>query len=139
MIKIRPFETERDYEMLCEWWNKWPDWVAIPIEALPELGYIAMNDTTPVVAGFLYQTDSCIAWLEYIIGNPEADKTVRHDALGLLIEAAVLEATKLNYKSVFTSVKHPKLEHCLRQHNFIIGDTNVNQMVRSLKCQHSLQ
>ena len=46
------------------------------------------KDHKPIVAGFLYTTNSNICWMEWIISNPEYRNTDRQEAIELLINMA---------------------------------------------------
>ena len=45
------------------------------------------KDNTPVVAGFIYYTNSDAVVVEWIISNPEYRESDRKDAITLLIQA----------------------------------------------------
>ena len=66
--------TEKDYSTIVEWWKSWPEWEPLAQEMLPENGtggIIIEKEGEPIVAGFLYGTNSKIAWMEWIISNPK--------------------------------------------------------------------
>jgi len=61
--------TEKDYNTIVEWWKSWPEWEPLSQEMLPENGtggIIIEKEGEPIVAGFLYGTNSKIAWMEWI-------------------------------------------------------------------------
>ena len=97
--------TEADYEALEKWWKAW-DWPPIEKDFLPENGtgglMVQSKDGTPIVAGFLYMTNSKAVLLEWIISNPDYREPDRDAAITALImgaEAIVLNADK---KYMFT-------------------------------------
>ena len=50
-----------DYDTIVEWWKSWPDWVPLARNLLPENGtggIMIERDGIPIVAGFLYSTNS---------------------------------------------------------------------------------
>ena len=66
--------TLEDYATIVKWWASWPDWEPLAQDLLPENGtggIMIERNGIPVVAGFLYATNSKIAWMEWIVGNPE--------------------------------------------------------------------
>ena len=78
---------ESDWEILQEWWAKW-NWPTITKEMLPLNGcggLIVYKGDIPVVAGFLYLTNSNVAWMEWIISNQDYREDDRKDALEMLI------------------------------------------------------
>ena len=89
-FNIRKLEAS-DWNTLVKWWDSWPEWTAPPKTFLPENGtggLIVEKDKQPVVAGFLYFTNSQAVLLEWIISNPEYRNTDRQEAIELLINMA---------------------------------------------------
>ena len=89
-FNIRKLEVS-DWSTLVKWWDSWPEWGAPPKTFLPENGtggLIVEKDEQPVVAGFLYFTNSQAVLLEWIISNPEYRNTDRQEAIELLINMA---------------------------------------------------
>lgn len=78
---------ESDWDTLQEWWTKW-NWPIVAKEMLPLNGcggLIVYKGDTPVVAGFLYLTNSNIAWMEWVISNKDYKENDRKKALEILI------------------------------------------------------
>lgn len=123
--------TPEFYPILAKWWND-HDWPAIPQDALPKTGIVITNEENPIVAGFLYKTDSTMAWMEYIVADAKSDKMIRSEALDMLIDCLLFIAKENGFKTVFTSSVHPSLIARKQKHGFIVGDTNTTQLIRSL-------
>ena len=87
-LKIRKL-NESDWDTLVKMWQGWPEWKYIPSKAmLPENGtggFIVEKGETPVVAGFLYTTNSKVGWVEWIVSNKDYKEPDRKDAIKLLI------------------------------------------------------
>jgi hypothetical protein len=80
--------TLEDYATIVKWWASWPDWEPLAQDLLPENGtggIMIERNGIPVVAGFLYATNSKIAWMEWIVGNPEERN--KSEAIELLISS----------------------------------------------------
>jgi hypothetical protein len=104
---------ESDYKTLCKFW-KWWKFSIPPKNCLPNngLGGIKIVDNTGAIicAGFLYETNSGIAWLEFIVSNPYIkDKKLRHDAQIQLIALLTVEAEEKGFTAVFASITHKSL------------------------------
>jgi len=125
-FNIRAYK-QSDYEILSSWWRGW-SWPLVPKECLPQTGYI-IDD---LCAGFLYKTDSSIAWMEWIISNPKADKFVRGEALDVLIVSLIEKAKEQGFSSIFTSSNKLSFKDRLIKHKFIETDKDVSQFIRSL-------
>lgn len=125
-MNVRLYENS-DYSEVAGWWLD-QNWPIIPQDHLPEFGFIVPG----IAAGFLYKTDSNFALLEFVIANPNSSKEDRANALDLVIENLILLAQELGFKSIFSSVTHPKLIDRYVNHGFIITDKNMTNLIRSI-------
>jgi hypothetical protein len=128
-MKVRPVEFS-DYVLLCSWWLAW-GWAAPAPAMLPPTGYIVEVEGKPVLAGFLYQADSALGWVEWVIGNP-AFRLERKQALPALLEAIAVEAKRRGIQALFTSSNHPGLIEGYKAAGFGITDQNVTHLIRRL-------
>lgn len=111
--------TESDWETLKSWWKAWPDWSPPLRDFLPDNGkggIMIEKNKQPIVAGFLYQTNSKCVLLEWIVSNPDYKEKDRGDAVEMLIIEAEELAKKTGYIYMFTIgrqknliAKHKKL------------------------------
>ena len=89
-FNIRKLEAS-DWGTLIKWWDSWPEWTTPPRSFMPDngtSGLIVEKNKEPIVAGFLYFTNSDAVLLEWIISNPEYRNKDRKEALELLITTA---------------------------------------------------
>jgi hypothetical protein len=87
-LTFRPLE-EDDYFTLVKWWKSW-GWDVVPSrELLPDSGtsgVMVMCDDTPVCAGFIYGTNSRMAWISWVVSDPEyRKKPNRKSAIEFLV------------------------------------------------------
>lgn len=126
-MQIREFDFKNDYHVICKWWRD-HNWMCVPKDCLPKTGYMIDN----VCAGFLYKTDSKIAWMEYIISNKDSNKDERNQGLDMLITKISDVAKESDYKILYTSVMHPKLIERYNKHEFVVTDKDMSNMIRRL-------
>jgi len=103
---------ESDWGTLQEWWSTWPKWEVPPRDFLPDNGtggFIVEKDDTPIVAGFVYLTNSKGVLLEWLISNPEYRENDRNEAIETLIMEIEKTIKNLGYKFMFTITQHNKL------------------------------
>ena len=77
--------TDKDYDCLVDWW-KWWRWTPVTRNFLPDNGtggIIIEKDKTPIVAGFIYYTNSDAVLLEWIVSNPHYKNKDRKEAVEL--------------------------------------------------------
>lgn len=134
-MQIR-YLQDSDYDILLNWWTFWR--FGIPSkDFLPENGLggimISSDDGIPICAGFLYMTNSKVAWLEYIVSNPEYREKDRKLMLTCLIQELTEIAVKNGYKYVFTTVKHPSLIERYKESGYVVGTVGGTEMVYSVK------
>lgn len=126
------FLNENDYDDLCGWWKAWR-WTAPPRDFLPENGtggFIVEKDGINVVAGFMYFTNSAIAWSEFIVSNFDfKDKDQRKEAIKILIYELNELAKRKGSKYIYTVVKNKNLEEIYKEMGFSNGSVKVNEMV----------
>tara|TARA_Y100000389_G_scaffold190167_1_gene214732 strand:+ start:3182 stop:3586 length:405 start_codon:yes stop_codon:yes gene_type:complete len=103
---------EEDYNILKEWWDFWPGWEAPPKDLLPNDGtggVIVEKEGTPIVAGFLYTTNSKMVLLEWVISNPKYRESDRKDAIYVLITACEKIIKELGYRYAISITKNQNL------------------------------
>jgi hypothetical protein len=123
-LKVRALE-ETDWETLSFWWKQWR-WPEITKEMLPMTGcggLMVYNDDTPIAAGFLYLSNSKVAWLDWIISNPDYKESNRKDALELLIVSLEEVAKQQDYSIIISIARHKGLINTHRKLGYTIDDT----------------
>jgi len=98
-MKIRLFNKEKDFETLCKWWGDWGLFQHHP-DALPKNGFVVSKDGVDVCSGFVYSTDSYIAWIEFVTMNKHATKKQREGVLEKLMDALVDRAKNMGFKII---------------------------------------
>ena len=104
--------TEDDWVVLKQWWDAWPEWDAPPKDFLPENGtggLMVESEGEPIVAGFMYITNSKGVLLEWIISNPKYREEDRNDAINLLLIGVENLCKDLGYKYIFSIGRNKSL------------------------------
>jgi hypothetical protein len=116
-----------DYETVKVWadMRKFP---LLPQEYLPVTGFIHEG----FCVGFLYKTDSKIAWLEWVISNPFSDSEKRNSAMNEIIEELAKDAKEQGFKVIFTSVEHKGLIERYKTLGFEVTDKTMTNMIGRL-------
>ena len=126
---------EGDYEnILTSWWQD-HNWDAPAKDSLPDNGtggVMISKDGVDICAGFLYKTNSSMAWCEYIISNKNYRDSDRGEAIELLINVISKLAKDEGFKFVFTCLKHPVLEQRYKRCGFLIDPTPSKEMIKIL-------
>ena len=119
------------YLLLTEWWTK-HKWPVIPKPFLPKTGYMAFVGEKPIVAAFLYKTDSSMGILEWYVSNPDSTYEERTAAMNELLEKVFETARTLGIQAIFTSCTNKSLISRLTAHGFGITDTEMTNLIKTL-------
>ena len=111
-LKTRALQ-ESDWETLVNWWNSWEEWGVYPSQEMLPLngtgGLIVEDNGVPIVAGFLYLTNSKIAWLEWIISDKNYTGLKKKEAIELLIKSLEDVAKSTGAGMIFSVAKNKSL------------------------------
>lgn len=102
-LSIRSIQ-ESDWEMLQNWWKAW-GWPEMSKDLLPLNGLgglIVEKENKPIAAGFLYLTNSKVAWTEWIVSDPDYREDDRKECLTMLVRGLEEVAVSTGYKIVLS-------------------------------------
>tara|TARA_R100000742_G_C4237592_1_gene57910 strand:+ start:317 stop:727 length:411 start_codon:yes stop_codon:yes gene_type:complete len=125
--------NDTDWDVLQEWWKQWPEWVAPARDFLPnngKCGFMVEKNDKPIIAGFVYLTNSKTALLEWIISDPEYRESDRKDALEMLINTSEGYCKELGYKYMFSVCRSKKLIETHRKLNWAVDDDPAYELVK---------
>ena len=97
--------VESDYEILQKWWEAWPNWSTPAKEFLPDNGtggFMVEKNDKPIVAGFVYITNSKAVLFEWVVSDPEYREDDRDMAIVCLISTVEKIVKDWGYKYMFT-------------------------------------
>jgi hypothetical protein len=127
-MNYRLINITQDYPTLKSWWEG-QSWPAIPVSMLPAYGIMVEES----VAGFLYKTDSSLAWIEWIVANPNTEKEFRRDCVKKLVSELLALAHNLNFEAVFSSSNKNSLIAAYEESGALKTDNNVTHFIWRLK------
>lgn len=132
---VRPL-NENDYqETLVNWWVQW-NWSAPAKDFLPDDGkggVIVYDGDTPICAGFIYVTNSRVAWVDWIISNKEYRiKDKRREAIRLLISSLSNICKNTGSKYGYALIKNKSLIKTYEDLGWSKGDGYTSEMIKIL-------
>ena len=106
-------------------------WSPVPIDCLPQSGIIIEDKDTGefLSSGFIYNTDSSIAWLEWVLSNPKAGLKKRTKSLDILIKQLIKIAAQGKKTKIFSSTVSKGLLKLYEKHGLNATDTGVTQVI----------
>ena len=135
MIRTRQVHPE-DHATFVAWGKFWK-FAYPPLEILPNRGagglVVCDDDGTMICAGYVYMSNSTIAWSEFIISNPAVkSKIIRTAALNQLIQDICQVSKDEGYDMIITSVVNKNLVERYKKNGFVVGSTGAFEMIKKL-------
>ena len=125
---VRPY-APGDYKSVSQMWAA-QDYPIIPEVLLPKVGSVAFDAThKPLAAVWLVQaTDIPLGMLAWTVGNRNADKLDRHQALRAAVTQVICQAKDLGIKYVKAVVENPSLKDHYLATGAKLADENICQV-----------
>tara|TARA_R110000803_G_scaffold134511_5_gene201610 strand:+ start:136 stop:549 length:414 start_codon:yes stop_codon:yes gene_type:complete len=127
--------ADGDYEnILTKWWSDW-GWISPSKDFLPQdgLGGIMVYDEDePICAGFVYMTNSSVAWVDWIVSNKHyRKKPHRKEAIELLINTLTDFCKKRGAKYVFSNNNNSFLIEHFKKQGYVVGSENSTELIKT--------
>lgn len=134
-LSVRPL-NDTDYEdTLIEWWEQW-NWEAPMKDFLPDNGkggVIVYDGDIPICAGFMYITNSKVAWVDWIISNKKYRiKEKRKEAIRLLIKSLEEISKYSGSKYGYALIKNQSLIKTYEELGWSKGGVYTSEMIKLL-------
>jgi len=125
-----------DYDdILVGWWKDW-GWEPPQRDFLPSDGVggvMVLDGDTPICAGFMYLTNSKVAWVDWIISSKTYNiKPKRQDAIKLLISSLTDFCRMSGSKYTYALIKNQSLIKTYEELGYVKGDSYTNEMIKLL-------
>ena len=134
-LEVKPLSTTDYDEYLVGWWSDW-EWAAPPKPLLPENGtggYMVYDDGAPICAGFIYETNSGISWVDWIISDKNyRGKPGRKEGIKLLINTLTDKCKEDGALVSYALIKHKGLIDTYKEIGYVEGDTYSSEMIKTL-------
>lgn len=125
---------ESDWDTLSSWW-KWWRWPSMKKDMLPENGtggVMIYKGDTPIVAGFVYTSNSKTIFLDWVVSNPEYRESDRKEAINTLITIIELTFKSLGYKYVVTIGRNKSLIEIHKELGYSIDERTSYELIKTL-------
>lgn len=122
---MRAVNRQNDWPTLEKFWSQ-RGLPPVPMDFLPPTGLVVCRDDGTLLCGaFLVKSDTAVASLAFVSGNPEVPKDERSEALDRVILALVEIAMKSDYRLVGVATNVPALQARYERLGFDLSDENV--------------
>ena len=133
-MNVRLLKDE-DWETLCKWWKSWPEWVNPPRSFLPDDGkggLMVEKNGKPIVAGFIYLTNSDACLLEWIVSDPEYREKDRKEALELLITSIEKTCKNLGKTRIFSIGRNKHLMETHKKLGWHVDEKPSYEIIKNI-------
>jgi len=134
-LTIRQLNDNDYQDILVNWWTEW-GWTAPEKDFLPDNGmggYIVYDGEIPICAGFIYVTNSRVAWVDWIISNKQyREKGKRKEAISMLIESLTNISKMSGSKYAYALIKNNSLIQTYENLGYTKGDSYTSEMIKLL-------
>jgi len=131
-LKARKLIHE-DYETIVKWWKSWPDWAPLGRDLLPENGtggIMIEREGKPLIAGFLYITNSGICWMEWIVSDPTQRN--KSEAISLLISSLEKWGKDAGFKVVLSIGRSSSLINEHKKLGYTVDDNPSYEIIKKI-------
>jgi len=118
---VRDFDNEKDLEVINGWLTARSQ-RALKKSELPKIGMIFDN----VLAGFLYQTDSDMCFIENVVSNPKAKNKAVSCAVDFLTARFIVTAKDIGKPKVFMFSKTRSITKRAQELGFNVSASSYN-------------
>lgn len=126
--------TEKDYSILVEWWKDW-GWDPVPQDMLPDNGtggVMIEQYNKPVIAGFLFWSNSNIVWFDWIVSDKKINKLTRAKALMHLIDVVENMVKSAGKKYIITISDNKSLISTFKKKRWYVDEDPLNKIIKTL-------
>jgi hypothetical protein len=123
-LQIRTLK-ESDWETMQSWWKAW-GWPEVTKELMPLEGLGGLmieKDGVAIASGFLYLTNSKVAWTEWIVSDPEYRQEDRAEALAMLVSGLEEIAISAGYKIILSVGRNKGLLNIHKELGYTVDDS----------------
>ncbi len=134
MIRVRPYERNRDYPIICKWWEK-HGLSVIPYIFLP-IGFIVSIGGTDIAAGWVHMDkNSPMCWINWLVTNPDATPKEKHTGFNTVIDNLIGLAEKEKYSFMAAFFYQKSIQRLALKRGFMINHQQVAEMFIGLSPQ----
>ena len=134
-LDVRVLNSHDYDEILVGWWKDW-GFTPPSKDFLPDNGVggcMIIDGEEPVCAGFLYSTNSKIAWVDWIISNKSyRKKPERKQAIVLLILTLTNIARNLGNKYAYSLMDNKSLVELYMKLGYIKSASYTEELIKYL-------
>jgi hypothetical protein len=126
--------TEKDYKLLTKWWLDW-GWDPVPQDMLPDngkSGVMIQDGKKPIIAGFLFWSNSNVVWFDWIISDRYCSKITRAKALITLLSIVEEMVENAGKKYIITISDNKSLISTFKKNNWYVDEDPLHKIIKKI-------
>lgn len=132
ILTSRKFEVFKDFKDLCDF-LKGHNIDEPKFGIIPKNGVVVEGAGQKLGFGFIYNTDSCLCFIDCVVKNPKIkDRALTKAVLGLVICDIIKLAKLLGKRVICCSVGHKVLNEIALENNFVPWDRKSTYYTKGL-------
>tara|TARA_R110002126_G_scaffold219971_1_gene365339 strand:- start:227 stop:634 length:408 start_codon:yes stop_codon:yes gene_type:complete len=124
-----------DYDTtLCPWWLAYGFTPPLK-EFLPnngEGGMIVYEGEEPICAGYLYETNSSVAWSEWVISDKNYVGDNKSEAVSLLLQGIEDLAKGKGFSFIFANNNNSALVKHYKKNGYTVGCSDSTEIIKAI-------
>lgn len=125
---------EQDYSMLEEWWKAW-GWPPVSKDILPDNGtggVMIEYENKPIVAGFIYWSNSGMCWFDWVVSDPNGNKRARPLAVKFLIQTVEQMVKDAGKKCIMSISRSNSLLKIHKKLGWVVDEKPSSEMIKRI-------
>ena len=126
--------VESDYDLLVQWWKDW-GWDPVPQDMLPDNGVggvMVQQGGKPIIAGFLFWSNSNIVWFDWVISDKNVSKLTRAKSLIYLIDVVEGMVKSAGKKYIITISDNKSFISTLKKKSWYVDDEPIKKIIKKI-------
>ena len=125
---------ESDWEIMSAWWRAW-GWPEMSKDLMPLNGLggiIVEKEGIPIASGYLYLTNSKVAWTEWIVSDPNYRQEDRAEALKMIVSGLEEIAVAAGYKIILSVGRNKGLLNIHKELGYTVDDNPSHEISKKI-------
>lgn len=128
-FNVRMKEYEPFYKIAKGWWEERKR-SAPAVHTLSTTGIMVYHENYPVCAGWLYQTDSLMAVIGFVIGDLKTTGKVKKESVKFLLTKLEEMAKNMGFNSIFFPIETDSVARLGRKELKYSGSGKTNELAK---------
>lgn len=125
---------EQDYDTLVKWWKDW-GWDPVSRDMLPDNGkggVMVQSGKEPIIAGFLYWSNSNVVWFDWIVSDKKSSKITRAKSLMYLMDLVESMVKNAGKKYIITVSDNKSLISTFKKKDWYVDEDPLHKIMKKV-------